>query len=413
MEEIIPEQKFAPIQYIEDFMLSAGMSQGTADIITYIIACVLIVLIIWITDRFGSRTLIYFIKKINKKTKSKLEKYLYRRKFFHRTVRIIPTSLALYFTGVILKGYSPAVINTTEIILKCVLIVMAVNIIISFLNAINDMYEDRTTEKSIKGYIQTVDIIIWIIAIIAIVSTIFKQDPKDLILALGASAAIITLVFRDIILGFVASIQLSAQDMIRRGDWITMPTRNADGEIQDITLTTVRVQNWDNTETMVPIYSMISESFTNWRKMRASDGRRFLRHFYVDISSIEILPEEKIKAIESNEFIAPMAHRMSYVFNESNTSTFTTNIGLFRSYVEAYVEKHPNINSDTRFIVRYLQQDNSGMKLEIYAFSTEKYLITYEKTIADILEHVIGVAPVFGIRLFQIPSGTDIRNIPN
>lgn len=411
MEESIIQRKFWFIQHLEDLLLSAGVSQSTSNIITYVIACLIIILIIWITDMFGSKIMLYLAKKLTRWYKAKWEQYLYKRRFFHKVVRIIPTALALYFSGIILQGYDANVVDFTKFLLQCVIVVMSISIISSVLDMVNDIYEGKSDNKSIKGYMQTIKIILWVVALIALFSTLMNIKPIDLIVALGATAAIISIVFRDIILSFVASIQLSVQDMIRKGDRISMPTRNADGEIEDITLTTVKVKNWDNTETMIPIYAMISESFTNWRMLQKSTGRRFMKYILIDTYSVEVLEDAGIDEIASHPHVSPLAGQMKELFKSYNTSPFATNIGLFRSYMEAYIKSHGNIGDDPKTIVRYLQQEDNGIKLEIYSFTKEIFFQPYEKTIADILEHAMGIAPVFGLKLFQAPSGQDIRKI--
>ncbi|MCC8088944.1 MAG: mechanosensitive ion channel family protein [Rikenellaceae bacterium] len=405
------EIKLGPLQGIEDFFLRAGLSPGVSDTITYLLACGILILIIWLANRFGVTFLSYIFKRTGFKTKSLWIDHLYKRCFFHRSVRIIPTAIALSFSTVLLTGYDSTLIAATRFILQSVVAVMAINIISAFLDAANDVYDDHVKEKSIKGYIQTAKIILWIIAIIVIISMILNIQPSSIIIGIGTSAAIFSLVFRDIILGFIASLQLSAQDMIRRGDWITMPTREADGEIQEITLTTVKVQNWDNTMTMVPIYSMITESFINWRTMRESSGRRFLRQLHIDISSVRIMDEAKLSELGANAELKPVYVNAVQLLANTNTSNFVTNIGLFRCYVEKYLLNHPKINPKPRLTVRYLPQTDNGMILELYAFSHEKLLIEYERTIADILEHIVAVSVLFDLRMFQQPSGRDIVNI--
>jgi len=409
--EVSENAKFGPLQTFENLFIKAGMSPTVSDTITFLFACFLLIFIIWLADRFGTVILAFIIRRTGFKIRSLWITHLYERKFFHRCIRIIPAIIALHFSPEFLTGYNTYLADTTFIILISAVTVMSINILSDFLDAANDVYDEHVKEKSIKGYIQTAKIIIWIIAIIIMISLMLNIKPGSIIIGIGTSAAIFSLVFRDIILGFIASIQLSAQDMIRRGDWITMPSREADGEIQEITLTTVKVHNWDNTVTMVPIYSMISESFTNWRMMRESTGRRFLRQLNIDINSVKILDEEKLKLLEDNNNLAPVYKRAMKLLSANNTSGFITNVGLFRCYVEAYLYNHPGINPKPRLTVRYLPQTDNGIILELYAFSREKFLVPYEKIISDVLEHIIAISTMFDLHLFQVPSGKDISNL--
>lgn len=400
--------KFSAIQYLEDILRHYGLSRTLTDLITFAVACAILALFLWLANFLITKLLISYIKRAAARTKTLWDDYLYKRKFFHRSIRIIPAFALLYFVKIIFQGYDPGFINVAEIIIKCTIIVLVILSIAAFLDAFNDVYDERSTQKSIKGFVQTAKIFVYLLGAIAMISFVFREDPSKIFLGLGASAAIITLIFKDTILGFIASIQLSGQDMIRKGDWITVPTQNADGVVREINLSTVKVLNWDNTVTMVPIYSLVTGSFTNWRSMQESLGRRLQRQLYIDVSSVRILTTAEIDAIRKNTYIAEREALMMITLPKSNTSKFVTNIGLYRSYIEAYVKTHPNINRDIGLGVRYLPHTDNGLILEIHAFSQRKDSKGYDRTIADITEHVVALAPVFGISLFQSPSGRDL-----
>ncbi len=405
--------KFWFIQRLEELLRHAGMSQALSDLLTFLTACVFLAVIVWLLNLLATRVALKYIKHAATRTRTKWDDYLYQHHFFHRTVRLVPAIGVLLLINVIFTGYDTRFIEAARVITKCVIIAMAIGVVISFLDASNDIYESSTREKSIKGFVQTAKILVYIIGIVGMISILLNEDPSKLFVGLGASAAVFTLVFRDTILGFVASIQLTAQDMIRRGDWIVVPAHDANGTVLEVTLTTVKVLNWNNTTTMVPIYSMVSGSFTNWRSMEEGTGRQFVRQLYIDSNSMNILTDEQVGEIAADRLVAPKADVMMKLFQQINTSNFATNLGLYRSYVEAYVTTHPNVNPDMLLIIRYLPHTDNGIILQIYAFTKTTAWVLYEKEVADIMEHVMALAPVFGLRLFQVPSGTDIRTLEN
>lgn len=403
--------KFWLIQNFDTMLTNTGIPDGMANIITFIAACIIIALLIWIIDIIGTKVVLLYIKRGAKKTKTKWDDYLYRRRFFHRAIRLVPAVAFLYFINVIFQGYDTQIVGGTQVIMRCLIVFMMMVTITAFLDAANDVYDSRSKEKSIKGFIQTAKIAVWIVGVITVISLLLDENPGKLLVGLGASAAIITLVFKDTILGFVSAIQLSAQDMVRRGDWITVPAHNADGIVQEITLTTVKVQNWDNTVTMVPIYAMVNQSFTNWRDMQESAGRRIKRQIHLDITSSGIITEGQLRTICENEYVAPLAGHMLSLMRSTNTSPFTSNFSLYRAYVEVYINNREDINKELLLTVRYLPQSDTGVILELYAFTIDRGFYNHEKIAADILDHVMTLAPTFGIRLFQRSQGTNIADV--
>jgi miniconductance mechanosensitive channel len=205
-------------------------------------------------------------------------------------------------------------------------------------------------------------------------------------------------------LGFVASIQLSAQDMVRKGDWIEIPSAGTDGVVTDINLNSVKVQNWDNTLSLIPIYKMVSEPFTNWRNMEESDGRRFKRPLMINILSVRALTQNEIEEINTHPWIAPLADTMQSLAKVNNYNPFITNLALYRNYIVAYLRANPNINEKLPISVRYLQSSENGLMLEIYAFTEDKSFVEYEKKVADVFDNLIASARIFHVELYQRPS---------
>jgi len=298
-----------------------------------------------------------------------------------------------------------------------------VYILVTFLNASNEIF--RTTlyapHRSIKGYVQLAQILVIFLGVILAVSVLMGKDPTVLLAGLGAMAAVLMLIFKDTILGLVASIQLSVNHMVKVGDWIEIPGRNADGTVLDITLNTVKIQNWDKTITTVPTYSLVSDSFTNWIGMVESEGRRIKRSLFIDIYSIHICTPGMMKHLgkidligeyvrskekEIREFNEPRKESQPEIFN----GPAETNIGLFRKYLEMYLKNHPKINQKMDVIVRQLQSGDKGVPLEIVAFSIDKGWADFENIQAGIFDHIFSILPEFGLKVFQSPSG--IRTEP-
>jgi miniconductance mechanosensitive channel len=291
-----------------------------------------------------------------------------------------------------------------------------------FLNAINEIYRsfEVSRQRPIKGYVQIVKILISIFIIIIALATILGRSPWLLLSGLGALTAVLILVFKDSILGFIASIQLTSNDMVRIGDWIEMPKYGADGDVIDVTLHTVKVQNWDKTISTIPTYTLISDSFINWRGMSDSGGRRIKRAIYIDMTSVKFCTPEMLDRFEKYQLLGDYikskkqeiveynrAHQIdtSELINGRNL----TNIGTLRAYISAYLRHHPKIHQDMTFLIRHLQPGEFGLPLEIYVFSNDQEWVNYEAIQADIFDHILAVLPMFELRVFQRPTGFDMQ----
>ena len=265
-------------------------------------------------------------------------------------------------------------------------------------------------------------ILLYFLATILIISIFLSKSPMYLISGIGALAAVLMLVFRDAILGFVAGIQLAANKMVAQGDWIEMPNYGADGDVLEVALTTVKVQNWDKTITTIPTYALISGSFKNWRGMQESGGRRIKRSVNIDMSSIRFCSEEMLERFERiqyiSEYIESKKNELKQ-FNEAAEVDYAslangrrmTNVGTFRAYVIAYLKGLPVISQDMTFLVRQLQPTENGLPMEIYVFSKDQVWANYEAIQADIFDHILAVVPEFDLRVYQNPTGNDLRNL--
>ena len=292
----------------------------------------------------------------------------------------------------------------------------------AFLNVVNDLYARRpgAANRPIKGYLQLLKIVLYTVGAIIAVAFLTERSPLLLLSSLGALAAVLTLVFKDTLLSLVASIQLTSNDMVRVGDWIEMPQVNADGDVIDIALHTVKVQNWDKTITTVPTYRLISDSFKNWRGMQQSGGRRIKRALNIDLASIRFLTPDERTALRRFALMRPYLDAKQAELEAWNAShpdraaepvnaRRLTNIGCFRAYVQAYLRAHPRIHQGMSLMVRQLAPGPTGVPLEIYCFTATIAWAEYEAIQSDIFDHLFAILPEFGLKVFQQPTGWDIQ----
>ncbi len=298
------------------------------------------------------------------------------------------------------------------------IVLLSLWIIKTIFNAVRDHLKlnPRYSDKPIDSYIQVIMIVLWIFAFIFVVSKIFDITTGTMLGTFGAISAIIILIFRDTILGFVASVQVSLNDMVRIGDWITFDKFGADGDVIEINLATVKVRNFDNTTTTIPTYSMISDSFRNWRGMLNSDGRRIKRHILIKANSIRFLDEKELQELKKIQLVSTYIDlRQTEINNYNKTHQVDksvlingrnmTNFGLFRKYITQYLSQYPGLNKDMILLCRQLQPTPQGVPLEIYTFSNDKRFESYEYIMADIFDHIFASIPFFDLEIYEMPSG--------
>jgi len=302
------------------------------------------------------------------------------------------------------------------------MLLASVCLIHALLNAIHDIYQRFAFSRQvpIRVLVQVCKIIVSIVGVIMAAAMLMDRSPALLVSGLGAMTAILMLVFKDPILGLMAGIQLSANRMLAVGDWLEMPKYNADGDVIDITLTTVKVSNWDRTITTIPTYALISDSFKNWRGMTEAGGRRIKRSIFIDMTSIRFLTPDDIEDLRTTQLITQyVSDKLQEIESDNRAKGIDpanpangrhlTNIGTFRAYLVAYLRQHPLINQKMIMIVRQLQPTPQGLPLEIYAFSADTAWVAYEGIQSDVFDHILAVVPAFGLRVFQAPSGADIQ----
>ncbi len=407
-------EKFWFINNLQTFLTGNGISAGVSNIITFCSAVILLFIFLRLLDIVGNKLIINIVHHAVRKSSNKWDDLLLERHFFRRILRFIFAVILIFFIETVFTGFSPKLIKGASAITKCLAIFFILKALAALLDVVNDIYMTlpRFDGKSIKGYVQSAKIIFYIIGAMAAISLIFNIPIGTLLVSLATSAAILTLVFKDTILGFIASIQLAAQDMVRLGDWIEMKSKGADGTVIDINVTTVKVQNWDNTITMIPIYSMVSESFINWRAMENSAGRRFKRPFLIDLNSVKTVTDEEL---EQYRTLDTTSQYFDEIMEEKNmfSPSETTNLSLFRAYLNIYLKHHKNVNSELTLLVRYLPMTDNGLTIEIYGFTKQRRFTAHEAAMNEITEHIVAATRIFGIQLYQRSSNFQKTNTPD
>lgn len=375
-----------------------GITADSRAWLYWLIAIAAIALVVFMADVVCRRLLLPLVKRLTRATRAAWDDILLSDTMLKDVSRLVPPILIAVLMPLAFSHGHP----TLDFLLKVnliYLIAIIAKLLCTFLSALYDLssHQDRLKNHPIKGIYQMLKIVVICVALIIVVSILINKNPGYILTALGASAAVLMLVFKDSIMGLVAGIQLSANDMLRPGDWITMPKYGADGDVIEVTLTTVKVQNWDKTITTVPPYALVSDSFQNWRGMRDSGGRRVKRSVYIDMRSITFCTEEQMADFE----------RRGWLEGIEREDKFAVNLHVFRNYLEDYLQHHPRVNSGMTIMVRQLQPTAQGLPLELYFFSDGTDWIPYEHLQSEIFEHVFAVLPTFGLRVFQSPMGID------
>lgn len=361
------------------------------------------------------------IGQLVKRTKSNWDDIFFRHGVFNILAHLAPALVihnSAQFAAADLPWMPAIVLGITKIYL----IIIFLTLISRFLNAAFEIYNayDFAKDRPIKGYIQLLKILAYFIGGMLFIATLIGESPLKLFAGLGAMAAVLMFVFKDPILGFLASIQLAANKMVKPGDWISLPQFNADGTVEDISLTSVKVQNWDKTITTIPTYELVSGAMTNWIGMEESGGRRIKRSINVDMRSVTFCSDEMLERFSKFALIRDYVVKKQKEIDDFNvangltaddivSSRRQTNLGVFRKYLEAYLHSNPQIHDSMTFLVRHLQPTEKGLPIEIYVFSNDQRWANYEAIQADIFDHILAVLPQFGLSVFQNPTGEDVR----
>ncbi len=408
--------------FIYNLLIKAGITETSAQYLNMIALLVIVLLIIYIIDYIARRVLIRVSSIIAGKSKTNFDDILITNKVPRNIAHIIPLSIALNFLPIIFSDFL-YLENIAKKIIQVFGIILILWIVRSVLNTLKDFFKTlpRLKDKPIDSYIQVFMIFAWVAGFMFFFAIITGISIWKFITTLGAASAVIILVFRDTIMGFVASIQVSVNDMVRIGDWITFEKYGADGDVTEITLATVKVQNFDNTITTIPTYALISDSFKNWRGMTNSDGRRIKRAMNIKMDSIKFLTDNEIIKLKGIQLISEyleMRQEKIKSYNSKNTidkklllnGRNLTNIGVFRKYAEEYINNHSAINKDMMIMVRQLAPTTQGLPIEIYAFSADKRWENYEYVMADIFDHLLAAVRYFDLEIFELPNNSSFKS---
>ena len=362
----------------------------------------LILLISYIITKLFRHLVIPAVHKITSRTKATWDDYLFNEKMMTSFCRMIPP-IMFYLLLPFVFNNVPQVL---DILLKGCLIYLVITTLMlvnSFLNSLYEISNEHETlrNRPLKGIYQMINLVAIGIGIILIISILIDQNAATILAGLGASAAVLMLIFKDSILGLVAGVQLSANDMLRPGDWITMPKYGADGDVLEVSLTTVKVRNFDKTITTIPPYALVSDSFQNWRGMRETGGRRIKRSIFIDMTTVHFCSEKEKIMFASRGWIDEA---------QAKPETQVVNLYVFRNYLQNYLKEHPRTHKELMIMVRQMQPTSEGLPLEIYCFSNTTVWPEYEQIQGEIFDHILAVIPEFGLRIFQRPSGNDLTN---
>ena len=375
-----------------------GINTGHHELLQWGIIIIGAFLLFYTCDFIGKKIVMPIVRRFTKTTTNTWDDILLNNDTIKNLCRLVPGIIASAVLPFILEADSNILIFCLKLC-KAYIAIIGVGLLCTIFSSLYKLSHEseKTKDHTLQGVFQMLKIIVISIGAIIVVSIFFDKDPSNLLAGLGASAAILMLVFKDSILGLVAGIQLSVNDMLRPGDWITMPKYEADGFVIDVTLTTVKVQNWDKTITTIPPYALVSDSFQNWRGMFCSGGRRIKRSIYIDTNSITFCEGELKENLIKKGLI-----------NADDNKQYV-NLTLFREWLENWLRNHPAVNKDMILLVRQLQPTVQGLPLELYFFSSDTAWIAYEHLQAEIFEYLFAVLPEYGLKAFQSPAGTDFH----
>lgn len=402
--------------YFYDHFISLGLSEIAAKYLNMMCLFIILAVFLFIADRVTRRIIISFSNRFSEKTKTNFDDLLVNHRAPRRIAHLVPLVLTIKLFPLVFHDF-PQFEGYIVMLIKVYGIILTIWIIRSILKTFESYFKTlpRLRDKPIDSYIQVAMLFIWIIGIASILAILINLSFLKFFTTLGAASAILLLIFKDTILGFVASIQVAINDSVRIGDWITMEKYGADGEVIEINLSTVQVQNFDMTITNIPTYALISDSYKNWRGMQSSGGRRIKRSIILKSKSIKYLTDkdiEKLKGIQLVSSYLESRQKDISTFNaEKNIDKSVlingrnmTNVGVFRKYMQTYVENHSAVNKEMTIMVRQLEPTPHGLPLEIYCFSSDKRWENYEYIMADIFDHALAAVSYFDLEVFEYPT---------
>lgn len=413
------------MEEVHQGLISAGVDASWADRLDNLIVLLLIVGVALLANVICRHIILRAVAKLVKKTKATWDDIVFDNKVMIHVSRMVAPILIYLAIPIAFPTHADsAVLDFLRRLCLIYILAVFLRFVSVFLAAVYHVYSEKEQLRGrpLKGLLQTAQVILFFVGGIAIVGILIDKSPMVLLTGLGASAAVLLLVFRDSIMGVVSGIQLSANNMLKVGDWISMPKYGADGTVIEVTLNTVKVRNWDNTITTIPPYLLVSDSFQNWQGMRESGGRRIKRSVNIDMSTVKLCTPEMLDKYRKIHLLKDYIERTEKSVEEYNAkhgvdntvlvnSRRQTNLGVFRAYLNNYLRSLSEINQNLTCMVRHLQPTETGIPIELYFFSRIKDWVPYEELQADIFEHVLAIIPEFGLRVFQSPSGEDIKKL--
>ncbi len=417
-------------QYLKQFtdiiielIAKTGVPAQWANITGAVISLLLLFILSYLSFRLTWSIMKRILIPVFRRSKNQFDDLLIKHRLFRRISYLIPTFILYYFIQDSIFA-TPVLVSVIRRILEVTFVLIIVLIVDSILSSLNDYYDrfEFSKDHPIKSLVQIIKIILYLFGSLFAIATLLHRDLNSLFIGLGTLSAVLMLVFRDPILGFVGGLQLIFNKMIRIGDWISMPQYNADGTVLEITLTTVKVQNWDKTIVTIPTYSLISNSFQNWRGMEDSGGRRIKRAVYIDMDSVHFVSEEELVKFRKIKMLRPYLEKKEKEIEAYNkrfnmdpeilvNGRRQTNLGIFRAYLKAYLTNRDDIRNDMTFLVRHLPPSEKGIPIEIYVFTNTTDWAAYEDIQADIFDLMLAVLPEFGLRVYQFPKSGDLSRL--
>lgn len=402
--------------------LTSQSASGHATVImAQIIGIVLVGLLAWVANWVTKKIILRGVHHTAKRTRTQWDDHFVKQKVFTRLSHLAPSTVIYLLAPLASMGHT-SLCAGLRMGAFIYMVLVGWFVVDAFFNALTSIYNTFEFSKRIpvRSFVQVAKILLALTSVIVVLSILLKKDPSRLLTGMGAMTAILLLIFKDSILGLVAGIQLSSNNMVHLGDWIEMAKYGADGDVIDISLTTIKVQNWDKTVSTIPAYALISDSFKNWRGMSESGGRRIKRNITIDMNTIRFCDEamlEKYRKFqhikeyidEKQEELATWNADQQVDPSELVNGRRLTNIGTFRAYLVAYLKHHPKIHKEMTFLVRHLEPTAQGLPIQVYVFSSDKVWANYEAIQADIFDHILAVLPEFGLRVYQQPSGVDVQ----
>lgn len=412
-----------PSIWFKEMFLDAGLSVSVSSFLSTISLVLIVIVLGWLSNFIAKVFILKVVTTIVKKTETTWDDVFLEQKVFTRLSHLAPALVIWFMAGWALKAY-PTWMVAVHRMAYIYMVVVGTIVMNSFIEAWHIIYNSLplSQHRHIKGYVQLLKIFIILIAVLVVVSVVFKLDISRILAGMGAMAAVLILVFKDTLLGLVASIQLSADKMLKVGDWITIQKRDIDGVVSDITLNTVKIQNFDKTIVTIPTYSLVNESFQNWKGMEEAGARQIKRSIFIDMKSIRFLDKEmkdKLSRVtvlkDYIESFEKLPDTSDTVFDSTESAFFSksqiTNLGIFRFYAEAYLRKHPMVAAGQTVIVRHRAPEGNGLPLQVYLFTKNFQFTPYENLQSEIFEHLLAIMNEFGLKVFQQPTGDDLLTL--